>query len=180
MSFSAPQMRQPPASLHFTETRSQGSDFETGPASGSVTGHIEDVLPKRRKSPWQPGALCRNKIRDLTFCAEGVGVSRESGMPRRRIKKLQPKVVLLQPRIALPASELEGKIMAMLRGRKACSKLKGVGLVYCRQPRTGTQLVRPSTFHSCLTRLQTRVRYCPRKGEEGVRSSAPSSATTAC
>jgi hypothetical protein len=36
----------------------------------------------------------------------------------------------VQPRIALPASELEAKIMARVRGLKACSKLKGVGFVY--------------------------------------------------
>ena len=43
-------------------------------------------------------------------------------MPRRRRMKLPP-------RIALPASELESKIMAMLRGLKACAKLKGIGFV---------------------------------------------------
>ena len=32
--------------------------------------------------------------------------------------------------MALPASELEGKIMAMLRGLKECAKLKGVGFVH--------------------------------------------------
>ena len=36
----------------------------------------------------------------------------------------------LPPRMALPASELEGKIMAMLRGLKECAKLKGVGFVH--------------------------------------------------
>ena len=36
----------------------------------------------------------------------------------------------LPPRIALPASELESKIMAMLRGLKECAKLKGVGFVH--------------------------------------------------
>ena len=44
-------------------------------------------------------------------------------MPRRRRIK-QP------PRVALPASELESKIMKMLRGDHACAKLKGVDLVY--------------------------------------------------
>jgi len=32
--------------------------------------------------------------------------------------------------MALPASELERKIMAMLRGLKECAKLKGVGFVH--------------------------------------------------
>jgi hypothetical protein len=41
---------------------------------------------------------------------------------RRRIK--------LPPRIAVPASELESKIMAMLRGLKECAKLKGVRFVH--------------------------------------------------
>jgi hypothetical protein len=36
----------------------------------------------------------------------------------------------LPPRIALPASELESKIMAMLRGLKECAKLKGIGFVH--------------------------------------------------
>jgi len=43
-------------------------------------------------------------------------------MPRR-------KRIKLSPRIALPASELESKIMAMLRGLKECARLKGVGFV---------------------------------------------------
>jgi len=43
-------------------------------------------------------------------------------MPRRRRMKLLP-------RIALPAS-LESKIMAMLRGLKECTKLKGIGFVH--------------------------------------------------
>ena len=44
-------------------------------------------------------------------------------MPRRKSRKLPP-------RIALPASELESKIMAMLRGLKACAKLRGVSFVF--------------------------------------------------
>jgi len=44
-------------------------------------------------------------------------------MSRKR-KTKQP------PRLALPASELEGKIMAMLRGQSDCAKLEGVDLVY--------------------------------------------------
>jgi hypothetical protein len=36
----------------------------------------------------------------------------------------------LLPRIALPASELESKIMVMLRGLKECAKLKGIGFVH--------------------------------------------------
>jgi hypothetical protein len=44
-------------------------------------------------------------------------------MSRRRKLKLPP-------RIALPASDLEAKIIAMLRGHKSCAKLKGVGFVY--------------------------------------------------
>jgi hypothetical protein len=34
------------------------------------------------------------------------------------------------PRIALPASELENRIMAPLHALKSCRKLKGVDLVY--------------------------------------------------
>ena len=44
-------------------------------------------------------------------------------MPRRRRTK-QPR------RPALPASELESKIMTILRGHNACAKLKGVDFVY--------------------------------------------------
>ena len=40
------------------------------------------------------------------------------------------KRIKLPPRIALPASELERKIMAMLRGLKECAKLKGVNFVH--------------------------------------------------
>ena len=54
-------------------------------------------------------------------------------MPRRRRMKLPP-------RIALPASELESKIMAMLRGLKECAKLKCVGFVHVRQLRAGAEL----------------------------------------
>ena len=55
-------------------------------------------------------------------------------MPRRRRIKLPP-------RIALPAAELERKMMATLRGLKECAKLKGGGR---RQRRPGAELVRPS------------------------------------
>jgi hypothetical protein len=44
-------------------------------------------------------------------------------MPRRK-KTNNP------PRIALPAPELESKMMGMLRGLKACAKLKGVRFVF--------------------------------------------------
>src|SRR6187397_528777 len=44
-------------------------------------------------------------------------------MPRRRRIKLPP-------RIALPAAELERKMMATLRGLKECAKLKGVRFVH--------------------------------------------------
>src|SRR5215467_1833219 len=40
------------------------------------------------------------------------------------------KRIKLPPRIALPAPELESKIMAMLRGLKECARLKGVGFVH--------------------------------------------------
>jgi hypothetical protein len=43
-------------------------------------------------------------------------------MPRRRRTKIT--------RIALPASDLESKIMDMIRGLKACAKLKGVSFVF--------------------------------------------------
>jgi hypothetical protein len=44
-------------------------------------------------------------------------------MPRRRKRKLPP-------RIALTPSELEEKIMAILRVHKWCAKVKGIGFVY--------------------------------------------------
>jgi hypothetical protein len=44
-------------------------------------------------------------------------------MPRRRKLKLPP-------RMALPAAELESKLMAMLRGLRECAKLKGVRFVH--------------------------------------------------
>lgn len=44
-------------------------------------------------------------------------------MPRRKKQKLPP-------RAALPASELERKIMAPLRELKSCAKLKGIGFIY--------------------------------------------------
>ena len=43
-------------------------------------------------------------------------------MPRRRRTKIT--------RAALPATELESRIMGMLHGLKACAKLKGVAFVF--------------------------------------------------
>ena len=43
-------------------------------------------------------------------------------MPRRRRTKIT--------RAALPATELESRIMGMLRGLKACAKLQGVAFVF--------------------------------------------------
>jgi hypothetical protein len=43
-------------------------------------------------------------------------------MPRRRRIEIT--------RIALPAAELESKIMGMLRGLRSCAKLKGVSFVF--------------------------------------------------
>ena len=43
-------------------------------------------------------------------------------MPRRRRTNTT--------RLALPATELESRIMGMLRGLKACAKLKGVAFVF--------------------------------------------------
>ena len=43
-------------------------------------------------------------------------------MPRRRCTNTT--------RLALPATELESRIMGMLRGLKACAKLKGVAFVF--------------------------------------------------
>jgi hypothetical protein len=43
-------------------------------------------------------------------------------MPRRRRIKID--------RVALPAAELEGRIMDRLRDVKSCSKLKGVAFVF--------------------------------------------------
>ena len=42
-------------------------------------------------------------------------------------KRLRSKTT---PRIALPASELEGRIMAPLRSLKSCRKLKGADFFY--------------------------------------------------
>ena len=54
-------------------------------------------------------------------------------MPRRRRTKIT--------RTALPASDLESKIMSMLRELKSCAKLKGVARVR-RELRAGAELVR--------------------------------------
>ena len=43
-------------------------------------------------------------------------------MPRRRRTEIT--------RIALPADQLESKIIRMLRGRRSCAKLKGVAFVF--------------------------------------------------
>jgi hypothetical protein len=43
-------------------------------------------------------------------------------MPRRRRTEIT--------RIALPADQLESKIMGMLRGLRSCTKLKGVAFVF--------------------------------------------------
>ena len=43
-------------------------------------------------------------------------------MPRRRRTEIT--------RIALPADQLESKIMGMLRGLRSCAKLKGVAFVF--------------------------------------------------
>jgi hypothetical protein len=45
-------------------------------------------------------------------------------MPRQR------KTDKHSPRVALSASDLENRIMASLRRRKSCRKLKGVGFFY--------------------------------------------------
>jgi len=45
-------------------------------------------------------------------------------MPRRRKNANNP------PRAALPATELETKMMGMLQGSKACAKLKGVRFIF--------------------------------------------------
>jgi hypothetical protein len=45
-------------------------------------------------------------------------------MPRRRKNANNP------PRVALPALELESKMMGMLRGLKDCAKLKGVRFIF--------------------------------------------------
>ena len=67
-------------------------------------------------------------------------------MPRRRRTK-QP------PRVALPASELESKIMAMLRGDSACAKLKGVDLVYVgsigQEPNWFARTIPPQVTEAC-------------------------------
>ena len=67
-------------------------------------------------------------------------------MPRRRRTK-QP------PRQALPASELEGQIMTMLRGDKACAKLMGVDLVYVgsfgQEPNWFARTIPPQVTESC-------------------------------
>ena len=44
-------------------------------------------------------------------------------MPRRKRKKLPP-------RIALPPSGLEQRIITILRAHKCCAKLKGISFVY--------------------------------------------------
>ena len=67
-------------------------------------------------------------------------------MPRRRRIK-QP------PRLALPASELESKIMTILRGHNACAKLKGVDFVYVgsvgREPNWFARTIPPRVTETC-------------------------------
>src|SRR5215475_10294245 len=67
-------------------------------------------------------------------------------MPRRRRTK-QP------PRLALPPSELESKIMAMLRDDNACAKLKGVDLVYVgsggQEPNWFARTIPPQVTEAC-------------------------------
>jgi hypothetical protein len=66
------------------------------------------------------------KSPDLTFfdrLERAVWSEKLSTMPRRRRLRLPP-------RIALPGSELESKIMAPLRTLKECAKLKGVRFVH--------------------------------------------------
>ena len=67
-------------------------------------------------------------------------------MPRRRRTK-QP------PRPALPPSELESKIMTMLRGDNACAKLKGFNLVYVgsigQEPNWFARTIPPQVTEAC-------------------------------
>src|SRR5262245_64995277 len=73
-------------------------------------------------------------------------------MPRRR-KTKQP------PRLALPPSELESKIMGMLRGHKACAKLKGVDFVYVgsvgREPNWFARTIPPRVTEACRREFVT-------------------------
>jgi len=68
--------------------------------------------------PMMPMQPSRNQI-----FFEALRLNHGATMPRRRKVKLPP-------RIALPAAELESKIMAMLRGLRECAKLRCVGFVH--------------------------------------------------
>src|SRR5262249_25075702 len=99
-----------------------------------------------------------------------------SQIPRSAVGNAMPrrKRIKLPPRIALPAPELESKIMAMLRGLKECARLKGVRLRPRRQFWTRAKLVCASGPKPHIGGLQTSVCYCACHGEEGVRPPLPS------
>src|SRR5262249_29354977 len=83
---------------------------------------------KRRKKSTTIKARLIDVAAEFAHAVNAVGnqIPRSAGgnaMPRR-------KRIKLPPRIALPAPELESKIMAMLRGLKECARLKGVGFVH--------------------------------------------------
>src|SRR4026208_1798792 len=71
--------------------------------------------------------------RDLRFSGNLVLYCRcGNQIPRPIVGRAMPsrKRIKLSPRVARSASELESKIMAMLRGLKECARLKGVGFVH--------------------------------------------------
>jgi hypothetical protein len=92
------------------------------------------------RARWNSESIKRGK-KSTTIKARLIDVAAEfvhavdavgNQIPRSAVGNAMPrrKRIKLPPRIALPAPELESKIMAMLRGLKECARLKGVGFVH--------------------------------------------------
>jgi hypothetical protein len=92
-----------------------------------------DQLPDNEEAPYG-GTVRSPPTKDPPISLGNLVLCCRSGnqIPRPIVGHAMPrrKRIKLPPRMALPASELEGKIMAMLRGLKECAKLKGVGFVH--------------------------------------------------
>src|SRR6186713_1579817 len=92
-----------------------------------------DQLPDNEEAPYG-GTVRSPPTKDPPISLGNLVLCCRSGnqIPRPIVGHAMPrrKRIKLSPRIALPASELESKIMAMLRGLKECARLKGVGFVH--------------------------------------------------
>jgi len=82
---------------------------------------------KRRKKSTTIKARLIDVAAEFVHAVDAVG----NQIPRSAVgSDAQTKRTKLPPRIALPAPELESKIMAMLHGLTECARLKGVGFVH--------------------------------------------------